>query len=389
MKKYNFKKYLWLICGLAIIFAMGFYVTRLLSNNAKKNFNTNFESLVETYLAGMNPLRIANLEGTTRDKESLDYLRLREQLSKMELAGKDLGIRWLYTMRPIEDKIVFLVDSVPERQFGHSEPGDIYKNIPESMQKAIVGAWQKGSTGITGQYTDDWGNFLSIVMPIKDFENGQIYGLLGVDIDYVYFEKEILNDRLPGIIGTILVAVIFVILFFFFYSSKTAQILINEEKEKFKAITESAKDAIVVMDGQGKVTFWNNGAENMFGYKQGEILGLILHDFITAKKEHQNNKNILHFGQTGQAAVLGKSVELPVRKKDGSNFFVELTVSRLKLDNRWYAVGIMRDITEKKKSTDKLKKHSEELERLNRLMIDRELKMVELKKELIKLKNAN
>lgn len=164
---------------------------------------------------------------------------------------------------------------------------------------------------------------------------------------------------------------------------------LRESEEKFRVITEEAKDAIVVADDKGKIVFWNKGAENMLGYSRQEALEKNLHSFITVNKEHQKMDNVLNFGQTGESFVLGKSWELPVKKKDGTILQVDLTVARAKLDDRWHAVGIMRDITERKKEEEIEKEHAEELERMNRIMIGRESKMIELKEEISRLREKN
>jgi cell shape-determining protein MreC len=73
-------------------------------------------------------------------------------------------------------------------------------------------------------------------------------------------------------------------------------------------------------------------------------------------------------------------------KKDGTQLDIELSIAKVNLHGKWYAVGVMRDISERKKTEQKLKEKMEELERMNTLMIGRELKMVELKNENNQLK---
>jgi PAS domain S-box-containing protein len=190
-----------------------------------------------------------------------------------------------------------------------------------------------------------------------------------------------------------LILSIFVFLTFYSLSSSRRRAMalaekmtkdIKENEEKFRIITENAKDSIVMMDDLAKIVLWNKAAETMFGYKASEVLGKELHNIITTSKEHQKKDNLLKFGQTGNSSVLGKSIELPVKRKDGKIFQVELTVSRAKLNERWYAIGIMRDITKRKETEELNRQHNEELERMNRLMVGREIKMMELKKEIEK-----
>lgn len=157
---------------------------------------------------------------------------------------------------------------------------------------------------------------------------------------------------------------------------------LKESELRFRAITDSAKDAIVMMDSQTRVTLWNPAAVSMFGYTTEEVLGKPLHAFITTTPEHQKTDRLVAFGQTGESDVLGKTLALPVRRKDGTIFTIELTVAKTKLGTEWYAIGIMRDVTERVKKEQELADQKNELERMNKIMVDRELAMIELKKQI-------
>jgi PAS domain S-box-containing protein len=125
---------------------------------------------------------------------------------------------------------------------------------------------------------------------------------------------------------------------------------IIESESKYQAIVSGSQDAIVMMNNKGKITSWNLGAERMFGYKEKEVLGKDLHLLIAVEKDHRENKKHLNvFFKTGISPVIGKVVELPVKNKKGKVFTIELSVSATQLDNEWYGVGMMRDVTERKK----------------------------------------
>lgn len=191
--------------------------------------------------------------------------------------------------------------------------------------------------------------------------------------------------------GGMLISFLISILLFVFISGRNQAIKIaegmtaslKESEEKFKSVTESAKDAIVMMDEKGLIVLWNKAAEQMFGYTFAEVQSKELHKIVPVLAEHQNKKDNLNaFFKTGLSPVLGKSIELPVKNKKGEEFTIELTVSRAQLHGEWHAIGIMRDITIRKKQEDELKERTDELERINRYMVGRELKMLELKEEV-------
>lgn len=194
-----------------------------------------------------------------------------------------------------------------------------------------------------------------------------------------------------GLFITILVSWIIYLLG---YSESKASKIANERtlslrdsEEMFKAIVDTAKDAIVMMDDKSRVILWNRGAELMLGFSEKEMIGKEFHKIIPANPTHRSKTdNLLNFGKTGESSVLNKSMELPVRNKKGEKIIIDLLIARTKIKGRWHAIGIMRDITERKRNELAISTRSEELERLNKLMIGRELKMAELKQELAKRK---
>jgi len=162
------------------------------------------------------------------------------------------------------------------------------------------------------------------------------------------------------------------------------------EEQKLLAIVDTVLDAMVVTDDKDHIEIWNKAATAMFGYTKEEIIGKTLHEIVPATTEHRTKKDRLHtFQQTGQSDVLGKTLELPVQKKDGTVITIELTIGSLQLKGKWYAVGVMRDISMRKKMEQDLKEKVEELERMNTLMVGRELKMIELKEKLKKMEETH
>lgn len=131
---------------------------------------------------------------------------------------------------------------------------------------------------------------------------------------------------------------------------------LRESEEKFRSIMTSAQDAIVMIDDEGKVTLWNEAAENIFGYSQEEAIGKILHEFIAPKRFLEaHTKGFSHFKQTGEGPAVGKTLELSALRKDGSEFPIELSLSKAIINNKYHAIGILRDISERKKLQEDLK----------------------------------
>ncbi|MDD3889399.1 MAG: diguanylate cyclase [Syntrophomonadaceae bacterium] len=131
------------------------------------------------------------------------------------------------------------------------------------------------------------------------------------------------------------------------------------------AIFDSARDGIVMLDGNGSVTFWNPAAERLFGYALKEVLGKELHRMVVPSEYAYNlyQKVFKHFQLTGKSNLLGKTTELEVKHKDGRKIDAEVSLSALKQENAWHVVGVVRDISTRKQAQEKLEKsHKEYLE---------------------------
>ncbi len=119
---------------------------------------------------------------------------------------------------------------------------------------------------------------------------------------------------------------------------------------ELRVITESAKDAIIMMDPQGRISFWNPAAEDILGYKQEEALGQNLHRLLAPPRYHADHDTAYgYYLKTGHGNAVGKTLELEACHKDGHEIPVELALSAVQAQDGWHAVGIMRDITERKR----------------------------------------
>jgi len=135
-----------------------------------------------------------------------------------------------------------------------------------------------------------------------------------------------------------------------------AEKALRESEEKFRAISVSAQDSIIMIDNEGNISFWNEAAERIFGYSRQEALGQEMHMFLAPERYHDAyREGFGRFKTTGQGVGVGKTLELVAVRKDGTEFPIELSLSALKLRDLWHAIGIVRDITERKQAEEKLK----------------------------------
>jgi len=134
---------------------------------------------------------------------------------------------------------------------------------------------------------------------------------------------------------------------------------LKESEEKFRAITDTAPEAVILVDNEGKVLFWNIAAEQIFGYASGEAVGKSIHTLIIPPRFREEHlQGFRSFGTTGHGPLIGKTVEVPALRKDGAELPIELSLAAVKLNGSWCATSIARDVTERKMADEKVRKLS-------------------------------
>ena len=136
-------------------------------------------------------------------------------------------------------------------------------------------------------------------------------------------------------------------------------------------ISAAASDAIIGIGPNDAIWHWNQAAERMFGYTCDEVIGRDLRALIAPVRFHEaHSKSFPLFQATGEGAVLGKTIELAAVTKSGKEFPIELSLSSAKIDDQWCAVGIGRDISERKRAEDELRSAKAFLDRVINAIAD-------------------
>lgn len=130
-----------------------------------------------------------------------------------------------------------------------------------------------------------------------------------------------------------------------------AQRALRENEARKDAVLRSTLDAIVAIDADGLITEFNRAGEETFGYKRDDVIGKPLHEMIIPERYREAHRNGLkRFLETGEPRVIGKRVELPAMRSDGSEFLAELSITRTDVEGAPSFTGVVRDITEWKKA---------------------------------------
>lgn len=133
--------------------------------------------------------------------------------------------------------------------------------------------------------------------------------------------------------------------------------------ESLNALFEHATEGIIISDRSGKIIKANPSAERLFGYEKGELLNKVIEDLVPRKFKERHVKDRSAFNQQPHARAMGKNMDLFARRRDDSEFPVEISLSYYKKDDETFAIAFIIDITERKKHEANILQLNENLER--------------------------
>jgi PAS domain S-box-containing protein len=141
-----------------------------------------------------------------------------------------------------------------------------------------------------------------------------------------------------------------------FVARRHAEDEVRASESRLRAMLESALDAVVTMDGRGRILGWNHAAETTFGYRADEAVGRDMADLIVPAALRAAHRNgLARFLETGHAVVLDRRLELTGMHKNETEFPVELTITRIGLPGPPTFTGYLRDISDRKQAEEELR----------------------------------
>ncbi len=126
--------------------------------------------------------------------------------------------------------------------------------------------------------------------------------------------------------------------------------VLRSTTERYKAVTQTATDAIIVANVQGVIEDWNSGATHLFGYEQAEAVGQPLTLLIPQRFRQGHLGGMKRVESGGQRNIIGKTVEMYGQRKDTTEIPIELSLSEWTVDGRRHFTGTIRNISERKLS---------------------------------------
>ncbi len=178
------------------------------------------------------------------------------------------------------------------------------------------------------EYKSNTYGYLHVSLPnnfIQDQKEKDLFGEIAQDIGYALFNLDQQQEKIE------------------------TEMSMHRSKEQLRSITDSVQDAILMMDSQGAISFWNPAAEKILGYRAEEVVGKNLHTLLAPLRYHGAQQAAFpEFLRSGHGNAIGKTIEVAALHKNGREIPVTLSLSAVFQNEKWHAVGILRDMTERK-----------------------------------------
>ena len=133
--------------------------------------------------------------------------------------------------------------------------------------------------------------------------------------------------------------------------------------QSLEALFEHATEGIIISDRSGRIVKANPASERLFGYAKGELAGRVIEDLVPRRYADTHVRDRNTYNKNPHARAMGKNLDLFGRRKDESEFPVEISLSYYKQDNETFVIAFIIDITERKNHEASIIRLNHELER--------------------------
>ncbi len=137
---------------------------------------------------------------------------------------------------------------------------------------------------------------------------------------------------------------------------------LRQSRALFESLLESAPDAIITVNSEGRIVLVNSQTEKMFGFHRDELLGQTIELLMPARVRDLHVEHRTHYTRMPGTRPMGIGLDLWGRRKDGAEFPVEISLSPAKSKDGQLIVSIIRDITDRKRSDESLKEQATRLQ---------------------------
>ena len=145
---------------------------------------------------------------------------------------------------------------------------------------------------------------------------------------------------------------------------KIAENALQQSEERFRTVASSAVDAVIITDVEGSIVFCNDSLQRIFGYNELDIIGESVNILMPGRYKDEFKRKQEQFKLTGRHTLSGKLFESYGRRKDGSEFPIEISITAWDVGDERFTTSIIRDITERKLVEYELKSSEEKFRQM-------------------------
>ncbi|MDD5560682.1 MAG: ATP-binding protein [Candidatus Omnitrophica bacterium] len=347
-----------------ILIALGWLITQNIGAYFRRLNVDELSVKANTVSAAIDYRQVETLTASPADIGTPGYERLKEQLKAIKEANVDL--RFIYLMRLEHGKIIFLADSGPDSSAESSPPGQVYEEAPPELRSRFL----TRRAFIIDAYTDRWGSWISTFAPVMDLENNRLVALIGMDMDAKLWHQKMFLYRLVGIFISFCMFILFSVFFIINQINRASAEKIAVSQKHLQTLIDNIPSPVFYKNKQGKYLGCNFAFAQFFGLAKEAVTGKTVFDInprYAAEINYRVDRELFSLPNGGS-----KIYEAEILDAQNIKHIVLLSKSTYPGPDGKVAglVGVMQDITERKRILDELKEKNIALEKLDQLKSD-------------------
>jgi two-component system, cell cycle sensor histidine kinase and response regulator CckA len=355
----------WIALAIVLILSLGAAVSCWTARTQDNLMRVELLTHAQMVAKGVDAQRAARLTGSEQDLNSPDYQRIKAQLNLVRSVMP--RCRFLYLLgRHKDGEVFFFVDAESPASKDYSPPGQVYGEASKSTYQVFA----TGREVVEGPVSDRWGTWVSALTPLTDPTTGTIVAVLGLYVDSRDWKNQIVLHSLVPTSITLLALLVLGTFFILYWhmGRKRMEEALKERIEFLSTLMEAIPNPVFYKDREGRYTGFNKAFEILNGRSRQELLGKTVYDIAPkeiADTYAQKDSELLENPGT-------QTYEWLVRTKAGELRDVVFNKAAIRdAEGRVVGlVGVISDITERKRVEEALRQSEAKYRRLHESMRD-------------------
>ncbi|MCG6970240.1 MAG: diguanylate cyclase [Gammaproteobacteria bacterium] len=340
-----------LLIGLMAVIAVGVagITLAVLYKTAYREQHKRLQEIAQTKARYIEAIAQYNLRLNPHDP-GIAYSATLEQVKQAHEGFIGLGDTGEITLAKVDHQRIIYVLNGRMANLSNADTGSLDSPQATPMQRAL-----QGRSGIMAGKDYRGVKVLAAYEPVGVFGWGLV-----AKIDYSELEAPFIRAGIHSAVFGLLV--ILVGTWMFRRISSPLIYSVEKTESQLNTILNTVVDSIITTDAAGKILSVNTSAEKMFGYAASEIIGANVNKLMPAQYRRAHKQIMNKQESTAENRIIGVSREVYGRRKDGSEFPVEISLGKANIAEQVIFTGIIRDITERRRNEEELKRYREDLE---------------------------